>query len=491
MVVTRFAPSPTGSLHIGGVRTALYAYALAKKAQGKFILRIEDTDQTRLVSGSEVEIEEMLTAYGLPWEEKYKQSERLAMYKKAAEELVEKGAAYYCFATKEELETVRNDNKLNGMHSVFRSPYRDMDLATAKKLVAEGKPYVIRQKMPDNHAIVFDDPVQGTMSFNSNDIDEGVLLKTDGFPTYHLAVVVDDHDMNVTHVFRGVEWLPSVPKHVLLYKAFGYEMPVITHLPVILDPDGGKLSKRRGAVSAKGFLAEGYLPEAILNFLMLLGWSAPIKYEHGAKEQEFFSLNEFIEMFEMHDLNKASPVFNREKLIWFNQKYIQNLSADELSNKFTTWLKAYANTPELQELSAEIIKAGPDMLQKILLLEQSRVKILSEIPVAIKFYFKHQGGLNLLDSKQTKKLSSDSVKAYLKEYADFVSAFEGELSEMSHETWETFTRNYAEKTAEKAGSLFMALRLVITDSPFSPPLFEVMQILGKNETIRRIQTYLD
>ncbi len=488
MVVTRFAPSPTGFLHIGGIRTALYAYALAKQQGGKFILRIEDTDMPRTVEGGEADIEAMLLAYGLPWDEKFKQSERLEIYKKFANELIEKGEAYYCFSSKEEIEKIRNEGKAINKNFIFRSPYRDLSLDEAKKLVAEGKPYVIRQKLPENYVVVFDDPVQGTMSFNTNDLDETVLLKTDGFPTYHLAMAVDDHLMGVTDVFRGVEWLPSVPKHVLLYKAFGWEVPVITHLPVILDPEGGKLSKRRGAVSAKGFLEEGYLPEAVLNFLMLLGWSAPIKYEHGAKEQEFFHLKDFVEMFAMHDLNKASPVFNREKLIWFNQKYIQALAPDALVAEFTKWL---ATKPELQELRDAIIKAGPDQVEKMLLLEQTRVKTLSEFPTAISFFFNYHGGIDLLDSKQTKKLELSTAKDFIRTFVEFLKQFSADFEDFNHEQWEEFVRNYAEEKQQKAGGLFMVLRLAITDSQFSPPLFEVIKILGKDEVTRRLQSYLD
>ncbi len=489
MVVTRFAPSPTGSLHIGGVRTALYAFALARKNQGRFFLRIEDTDQNRFVLGSEAEIEKMLKAFGLHYDEKFKQSERLEKYQKYAKQLVQLGHAYYCFSTKEELEEMRNKAKEAGKNFVFRSPYRDLDVTEAEKRVAAGEPYVIRQKLPENHVVVFDDPVQGTMSFNTNDIDETVLLKSDGFPTYHLAVVIDDHEMQVSDVFRGVEWLPSLPKHVLLYKAFGWEMPVITHLPVILDPDGGKLSKRRGAVSAVGFLEEGYLPEAIINFLMLLGWSAPITYEHGEKEQEFFTLDAFVNMFSMKDLNKASPVFNRDKLLWFNQKYIQNLTADELSNKFIAWLQEYGKK-DLDLLKSHIIKIGPDQLQKILLLEQTRIKMFSELPSAIAFYFEHNGGLVLNGYKQTKQMSDKVIQDFLNSYIQFLENYAHELNEMSHEIWETFVRDYAEKNELKAGSLFMLLRLAVTDSPFSPPLFEVMQILGKIEVVKRLKKYL-
>jgi len=487
MVVTRFAPSPTGSLHIGGIRTALYAYAMARKNQGKFLLRVEDTDRNRFVPGSEQEIKDMLQAYGLDYDAELRQSDRLPLYKEYAEKLIALGAAYYCFATKEEIAKRRKEAETAGTTFKFRSPYRDLPLSEAQKKIAAGEPYVIRQKLPENQIVEFTDPVQGHMSFNTNDLDETVLLKSDGFPTYHLAVVVDDHLLEVTHVFRGVEWIPSVPKHVLLYKAFGWELPVIAHLPVILDPEGGKLSKRKGSVSAKGFLNEGYLPEAILNFLMLLGWSAPIKYEHGAKEQELFTLKDFVEMFDIKDINKASPVFNREKLIWFNQKYIQALSPDALVNKFTAWLKLQ---PGLDSFKQGIIKAGPDFLQKTLLLEQTRTKIFADMPAAIGFMFEHQGNVDLLATKHTKKLTTEIVSGFFSDAVTFLKGKDVSLKDLTHELWEEFVRSCAERDQVPAGSLFMALRLAVTDSQFSPPLLEVMQILGRDEIIARLTKYL-
>lgn len=485
MVVTRFAPSPTGSLHIGGIRTALFAYALAKKENGKFYLRIEDTDRNRFVEGSEQEIIDMLNIYGLGFDEKYKQSERLEIYKEYAEKLIEKGDAYYCFLSKEEIDAMRKKAQEEKRTFIFRSPYRDTPINESRERIARGDKYVVRQKLPDNYVVVFDDPVQGTMSFNTNDIDETVLLKSDGFPTYHLAVVVDDHLMEITHAIRGVEWLPSVPKHVLLYKSFGFTMPVIIHLPVILDPDGGKLSKRKGAVSAKGFIEEGYLPEAVLNFLMLLGWSSPLKYEHGEKEREIFSLDDFTSMFDLKDINKASPVFNRDKLLWFNQKYISALSPDELSNRYLNWLKDHSGD---EVLSKAIIERGPDHIQKILILERSRIHLLKDLNELLYPFYFHNGNFDLLDSKQTKDLKIEDVKEFLKYFIGILGG--KDISEMSHEQWEGYVRDYAEEKGLKAGSLFMCLRLSVLETPFSPPLFEVLGILGNNEIINRISKYI-
>jgi len=486
MSITRFAPSPTGSLHIGGIKMALYDYALARKTNGKYFLRIEDTDRNRFVEGAEQEIVDMLKVYGLPYDEFYKQSDRLEIYKEYAEKLVEGGFAYYCFSTKEEVEELRKIASADHQTFTFRSPYRDMPLDEARAKIAAGEKYIIRQKMPKDEVIEFNDLVQGLITFNSNDIDDTVLLKTDGFPTYHLAAMVDDHLMGITHVFRGIEWLPSAPRHVLLYKAFGWEMPNIVHLSVILDPDGGKLSKRKGSVSAKGFLEEGYLPEAVLNFLMLLGWSAPIDYEHGEKERELFTLSEFVEMFDLKDVNKASPVFNREKLMWFNQKYIQALSIDELESRFIIWLNSRV---EHKDLLQKITDAGTGYLREALKIEQSRIKLLSEIPSSIGLFYDYKGGFDFGTVKQTKDLNKDQILGFFKEIDLELNKYQDNFSDLSHDVWEVFIRDYAEKSQLKAGSLFMVVRLAITDSQFSPPLLDVLKILGKEEVMKRLKSY--
>ena len=487
MVITRVAPSPTGSMHIGTLKMALYDYALARKNNGKYFLRIEDTDRNRFVEGSEQEIIDMLKAYGLDYDEFYKQSERLDIYKEHAEKLIESGHAYFCFSTKEEIDELRKVANAEHKTFTFRSQFRDMPIEEARKKIESGEKYVIRQKMPKDQVIEFNDPVQGLIKFNSNDIDDTVLLKADGFPTYHLAAMVDDHLMGITHVFRGIEWLPSAPRHVLLYQAFGWEMPFIIHLSVILDPEGGKLSKRKGSVSAKGFLDEGYLPEAILNFLMLLGWSPAIDYEHGAKEREIFSLDEFVQMFDLKDVNKSGPIFNREKLMWFNQKYIQALSLDELEKRFTDWLKTRL---EYKDLTQKIENLGTGYLREALKIEQTRIKLLSEIPASIGLFYDYKGGFDLLSVKQTRDLTKEQISEFFNEFKLELNKYQDDLSDLSHEGWENFVRTYAEGKTLKAGSLFMALRLAITDSQFSPPLLEVVQILGKKEVIQRIDGYI-
>jgi glutamyl-tRNA synthetase len=488
MVVTRFAPSPTGFLHIGGVRSALYPYLMAKKAGGKFILRYEDTDRKRLVEEGYDMILKGIETFGIKPDESYKQSERLAFYKEYAEKLIKSGDAYYCFATAEEIAQLRKDAEANHLPFRFRSPYRDLPLAEAQKRIANGEVYAVRQKLPENEVIEFVDEVQGKMHFNTNDTDEGVLLKSDGYPTYHLGFVVDDYLMGVTHVFRGVEWLPSVPKHVLLYRALNIPMPKIYHLPLILDPEGGKLSKRKGAVAVHDFINQGYLPEALLNFVALLGWTPNIERTFGEAEREFFSMQDMLELFDAKDINKASPVFNREKLIWFNQKYIQSLSTDQLQNRFSAWLKA-VNYDD-PEFVAAIVSKGPDFLNQILELEKTRIKLLSEIPEAIKFYYIHKGGIDFSQFKQTKDFSAELLSKIFSEFISEIETKADNLKDWSHEEWEAFVRGLADRQQQKAGAVFMALRLAVSDSQFSPPLYEIMEILGKDEVIARLRSYV-
>lgn len=481
-VITRFAPSPTGSLHIGGIRSALIPYAMARKNDGKFLLRIEDTDQTRYVEGAEEEIEEMIKVYGMNFDEKFKQSERKEIYKKYAEELIEKGEAYYCFATKEEIQIARESAEKAGEIFRFRSQYRDLDLGEAKKKVEAGKEYVIRLKTPLNEKISYEDGLQGKMQFDTVEVDDTVLLKSDGFPTYHLAVVVDDHDMEVSHVFRGVEWLPSVPKHLLIYRAFGWELPEFFHLPLILDPDGGKLSKRKGAVSAAEFIKEGYLPEAVLNFLMLLGWSAPGERKFGESEREIFSLEEFVQLFDTADLNKSSGVFNREKLEWFNHEYLKKLEVSELVDVYGEWHAKYSEELELRKLISE---RGDEYLRKSLALIQERLKLLSNIDEALLIFYFRPEKVDFSEVKQTKSLTPQQATELIDEIKTEIERQES-IESWGHDGWESFMRGLAEKHELGAGKVFMTLRIALTGNPMTPPLFEIMEVLGRDEVLERL-----
>jgi len=489
-VRTRLAPSPTGFMHIGNLRTALYCYALARHTGGTYILRIEDTDQDRYVEGAVDEIFDMLSAFSLEPDESmrhggeygpYIQSERKELYQKYARELVEKGAAYYCFLTEEEVEAIKNENQAT--RRPFRSPYRDKSLAEADKLISEGKPYVIRQKLADNRVVKYSDGVQGDIEFNTDNVDEGVLLKTGGLPTYHLAVVVDDHLMEITHVFRGTEWLPSTPKHVLLHEAFGWEMPKIFHVTAILDPEGGKLSKRKGNVFARQFLKDGYLPETILNFLMLLGWSSPEERSFGEAEKELYTLDEFVDLFDVANLNKSNPVFNREKLEWFNKKYISAMGISALSERFASWADEYLDDKELaKNIQSDLER---EILDKKLELVRERATTLEEMADMIEFFYTRPTSIDW-SIKQLDKVA-DRYTMIKDEVYTFMTSLSSDSSTWDHNEWEMGLRAIGDKYEAKHGDIFMILRVAITGTPISPPLFEALQILGKEEVLARLE----
>ncbi|OGM30112.1 glutamate--tRNA ligase [Candidatus Woesebacteria bacterium RIFCSPHIGHO2_01_FULL_41_10] len=463
-VRTRMAPSPTGEYHVGHIRTLLYNYAFARKNEGKFILRIEDTDQVRLVDGAVERIMEVIRDYGFSWEEgpdiggpyaPYTQSERLDIYKKYAEELVSRGYAYRCFCSAERLAQMREEQKKRGLpstkydrHCLHLSPQE------IEEKLKNGESYVIRQKMPDNETIVFKDVVYGEISYNSQDLDDQVLLKSDGFPTYQLGVVVDDHLMEITHVMRGNDWLPSTPKHMLLYKAFGWEPPVHIHLPNLKELGSTKkLSKRFGPVSAREFLEEGYLPEAIINFLMLLGWNSGTK-------QEIYSLDEFIAVFDPEKITKVDLVsFDRAKLDWMNGQYIQKMDLGELSEKLLPFAPKTAKLEELKEIVPLI---------------NTRMKKLSDFSELCGFLFQSPDG--------GEDLSDDDKK--------HISKAQEALSNL--ETWDldainTSLMKAVDENSFKTSKFFMSLRLAITGHKITPPLNESLVILGKEETLARLK----
>lgn len=341
-VRTRIAPSPTGQdLHIGNIYTGLLNWAYAHKNGGKFIIRIEDTDRERYISGSEERILASLKKFGLNYDEgpdiggpfaPYRQSARLSTYKSYVEELVEKGYAYYCFCTKERLDSLRQDQISKKIQTRY-DRYCLKNVTDPEKKITAGEKYVIRMKAPDNQDIVFQDVIRGEVKINSAELDDQVLLKSDGYPTYHLGVVVDDHIMEISHVIRAEEWISSTPKHILLYKFFGWNLPVFAHVPLLRNLDRSKLSKRKNPVWASWYIENGYLPEAMLNFLALLGWSHP-------EEHEIFSMEEFISLFDLKDINPVGPVFDINKLQWMNGIYIrERLTFEELKNRLGDFYK--------------------------------------------------------------------------------------------------------------------------------------------------------
>jgi glutamyl-tRNA synthetase len=488
-VRTRFAPSPTGFMHIGNLRTALYCYAIAHRTGGTYVLRIEDTDQDRYVEGAVDEIFDMLSAFSLEPDESsrhggnygpYIQSERKELYQKYARELVEKGAAYYCFLTEEEVENIKKENQAT--RRPFRSPYRDKSIAEADKLISEGRAYVVRQKLESNRVISYTDGVQGEMEFNTDNVDEGVLLKTSGLPTYHLAVVVDDHLMEITHVFRGAEWLPSTPKHILLHEALGWDMPKIFHVTAILDHQEVSYLEI-GNVFARQFLKDGYLPEAILNLLMLLGWSSPEERTYGTAEREIYSLSDFVSLFDVKDLNKSNPVFNRDKLLWFNKRYIAGMSATELSDRFLDWMSTYNSYDELVRFIEADNEQG--LLDNKLELVKERANLLSEVLSSISFFYTRPSSIDW-GIKQLDKVGSQ-LDLIRKDIHDFLETLPADSNTWEHDEWEMGLRAIGDKYGAKHGDIFMVLRVAITGGPFSPPLFEALQILGKSEVLARLE----
>lgn len=503
---TRFAPSPTGYLHVGGLRTALYAYLFAKKNGGDFLLRIEDTDRKRYVEGSVEKLIHALDWAGLKYDEgmyqnaeikdskipivsspnypgifeagnfgPYAQSERLDIYKKYAQELVEKGKAYYCFCEPGRLEKIHQEQVKNKQAPMYdRYCLRSVSPEEINKNLKSNCPYTIRLKVPENEIIEFNDLVRGKVSINSNTIDDQVLIKSDGFPTYHLASVVDDHLMEISHVIRGDEWIPSTPKHILLYKAFGWEAPEFAHLPLLLNPDKSKLSKRQGDVAVEDYVKNGYLKEAIINFVALLGW-----HPGEGATQEIFSMEELIEKFNLGHVHKGGAVFDLKKLDWINSQYIKKLSLDELYQKTLEffWQKDfYNNAPE--------DKKSPDYIKKVLSVEQERLAKLSEAGESNKFFFVD---INYdLELLRWKNMADQEIKASLQKSKEA-------LEKISSDNWtkENLEKILLEIAGNDRGGLLWPLRTALTGEKKSPSPFEVLWVLGKEESLKRIDQAIE
>lgn len=467
VVRTRMAPSPTGELHVGGMSTLLKNYAWAKKNQGQFILRIEDTDKEREVPGAVAEIQQVIKDYGLDWDEgpgkggefgPYIQSQRIPIYQQKAEELVANGQAYYCFCTKERLEKVREEQKANKQPPKYDKHCRSLTPAEAKAKKEAGESCVIRLKVPDDKPVVVNDLLRGEITINSNQVDDQVLLKSDGYPTYHLAVVVDDHLMNISHIMRGEEWISSAPKHVLLYEAFGWEKPTFVHIPVFLNPDGkGKMSKRKGTVSARSFLDRGYLPEAMLNFFMILGWAK-------ADQEEVMTLAEYIEAFDPKDLSPKSVAFDLQKLNWLNGVYIRKLPMKLLAEKLQPFLP---------------VAFPKDKLTAILPLVFERLVTLADIDELTKFFYQdEQPDQQLLLKKATPSLVAEQLTMTIKELT--------KIDDWRAENLESAIRVLQEKNDWHRGQYFMLLRLAVTGRKATPPLFETMAVIEKPTVLARL-----
>lgn len=486
----RFAPSPTGYLHVGSLRTALYNYLFAKKQGGTYLLRIEDTDQSRLVIGAKESLVRSLDTMGVNASEgvvlkegsvaeigeygPYEQSKRLPIYREYVEKLLDSGHAYYCFCTADRLDAVRKEMIANKLPPRYDKHCVNLPKEEVTALLQKNTPHVIRLNVTPGEDISFVDLVRGPVTINSKEVDDQVLLKTDGFPTYHLAVVVDDHLMGITHILRSEEWLPSTPKHILLFRAFGWEIPEIGHVSFILGPGGKKkLSKRDGGASVEEYLKDGYLPEALLNFLALLGWNPG-----SGSTQEIFSLEELEETFDLKGLHKAGAAFDRKKLDWMNGEYIKKLSLDKLFQRLV----------EGEFFDRDFIKSAPEVMQaesylyKVLTVEQERLVTLGEFGKENPFLFVDELSYDpkLLAWKEN---TVSETKSALEKAVEVLENAPASL----WESREALQGYLLEAAGEKRGDFLWPLRVALTGAQKSPSPADVAWVLGKEITLERLR----
>jgi glutamyl-tRNA synthetase len=481
-VRVRFAPSPTGLLHIGGLRTALYNYLFARKHDGAFLLRIEDTDRSRYVEDAEQDIVDALRWTGLEYDEgpgvggehaPYRQSERGDLYRQTAQTLVDAGAAYYAFDTEEELDALRAEGEDEHGSPAYDASTRQ-DMRNSLSMTAEeverkleaGDEYVVRLKVPRQRTIQFDDEIRGVVSFDASEIDDQVLLKSDGMPTYHLANIVDDHLMGISHVIRGEEWLSSTPKHVLMYEALGWEPPSFAHLPLIMSPEGGKLSKRDAdrlgiPVYVTDYQEAGYEPEALLNFLALLGWNP-------GTEQELFDLAEMAAAFSLDRVGASGVQFDLDKLRWVNEHYVRDLSVEALAERVRPVVEA------------EGYEVSDERLQEICSLVQERVQVAPEVVTENRYFFEdpeeyEEAGVE----KRWKDHSADLLLAY----ADRLEALDG----FGTDDIETVLRDLADEEDVGAGAIIHPARLAVSGRSYGPGVFGLMAAVGKKACLRRMR----
>ncbi len=457
-VRTRFAPSPTGSLHIGGARTAIFNWLFARHYGGTFVLRIEDTDRERSTEESIGEIIAGMTWLGLDWNEgPFRQSDRLGVYKSLAERLIESGDAYRCYVSAEELEAKRKEAQERGGVFRYRREWADANAAPEK-------PYAVRLRTPDEGTIEVTDLLRGVVSFDAADIDDFVILKTDGFPTYNFAVVADDSEMNITHVIRGDDHLTNTPRQALIYKALSLDMPKMAHVSMILGPDGKRLSKRHGDTSVIAYKDEGYLPDALVNYLTRLGWSFG--------DQEIFTREELVEKFTLDNVGKSAAVFNMEKLDWLNGWYIRNRPAGEIAALVLPMLKERGINAELD--------AKLEMIVKEL---GQRAKTLLDIVNSIGYFYAEE---ITFDEKAAAKFLTPETGEVLKDLSERIAS--GEFtSDGLHANFEKIM----EERGIKMGAIAQPVRVALTGGTVSPGIFEVMEILGKEEVLKRLGRAVD
>ena len=478
-VRVRYAPSPTGEPHLGNIRTALFDWLLAKHEGGQFILRIEDTDQARYVEESVAAQMEALRWLGLDWDEgpdvggpfaPYVQSERLDIYQEHVERLIETDRAYRCYCSSERLDRVRKELQARKQPPRYDRYCRDLTADEKSKAEGEGAPSVVRFKTPLDGETATGDALRGTVTFQNDTLDDFVILKSDGFPTYHLASIVDDHVMEITHVLRGEEWLSSAPRHVLLYQAFGWEPPVFAHLSRILGPDKAKLSKRHGAHSVLHYRDQGYLPDAVINFLGLLGWSLDDK-------TEIISRDEFVSHFDLSRALTNPAVFNAEKLDWMNGVYIRDMDPEEFGEAARPFLERAVGAP---------VDMG--RLMPIMPLLQERVKLLPEIGDMADFFFV-EGPLDYMVESLLGKKFAEKPDAALVALTKVVERV-GHVADWEHAALEAAIRPLADDLGMKAGALFGLVRVAVTGRSAAPPLFETMAVLGRETVIERLNEAL-
>lgn len=473
-VRTRIAPSPTGEPHLGFARTALFDYLLARHYGGEFYLRIEDTDRTRYAPEVEGQLHEALAWLGLKPDPipgvdgTYRQSEHLNRYRAVARDLVTQGAAYPCFCSAERLAEVRKSQEARHEPPRYDRHCRHLDPADAERRIAAGEPYVIRQAMPQTGATTFHDAICGDVTVENRELDDHILLKSDGFPTYHLAAVVDDHDMAITHVIRGSEWLASAPKHILLYEALDWESPIFAHVPVILGPDKGKLSKRHGAKAVLEYRAEGYLPEALVNFLVLLGWSS-------GSDEELFTLDELAKRFTLERVHPSPARFDFERLLWFNGIYIRKLPIPALRDRL---LAFYGST----SVWAERYEANPAQFDAAVGLAQEKIKTLAEFAEAVGFIWDGPSDY-APELLVPKKSTPEATKQALGIALDALQT----ASDWRVPMLETALRDAAKTADMPVGQILWPVRAALTGLPASPGAFEVLEVLGRDESYQRIR----
>ncbi len=518
MTRTRFAPSPTGFLHVGGLRTALFNYLYARKHSGQFLLRIEDTDQKRYVEGAMENLLSTLEQVGLEYDEgphkdgphaPYIQSERTDLYRKYADELIEKGAAYHCFCTSERLDEMRKKQAELKKAPMYDRACLKLSAEEVQSQKDAGEPFVIRQKIPHGEKLRFKDLIRGTVVFETATLDDQVLMKSDNFPTYHLANVIDDHLMEISHVIRGEEWLPSTPKHIMLYKAFGWDTPEFAHIPLLLNKDKSKLSKRQGDVSVESYLEKGYRIEALINFIALLGW-----HPGKGEEQEIYTMEELIKRFDLEQVHKAGAIFDIEKLDWFNYRWgkeihhkelekiakeidpsatielnhrkepIYTFSSEEKEQEFSKRRGEILLTECEKHLQPEWLQNKELLLKALISVEEKILKTPSETPDNIACFFTFKAPDKTLILNEKMKVDEATAKTGLTESLSALKEFE-QFDSITKLTEHLLA--LVQKLGLKNGQVLWPLRVALTGEQYSPGTFEMLWALGKEESLKRIE----